>query len=133
MQPDPKTIALFDALITKFEGPERLTAFQDGGGVWTIGRGHTGPEVHAGLVWVHQQSLDAFVIDTAPIWETIPDGKSYQASAAYGSLGYNAGRGALHSVLVAGVDMMQFVHDKHGNVEAGLVLRRTIEKAFTEI
>lgn len=26
----------------------RLVAYQDGGGVWTIGYGHTGPDVHEG-------------------------------------------------------------------------------------
>jgi len=36
------------ALTRSFEGL-RLTAYQDCGGVWTIGYGHTGPEVRAGL------------------------------------------------------------------------------------
>lgn len=29
---------------------KRYVAYPDGGGVWTIGIGHTGPEVHAGMV-----------------------------------------------------------------------------------
>jgi lysozyme len=29
----------------------KTRAYQDGAGVWTIGVGHTGPEVRAGLVW----------------------------------------------------------------------------------
>jgi lysozyme len=36
------------ALTRQFEGL-RLTAYQDSRGVWTIGYGHTGPDVHAGL------------------------------------------------------------------------------------
>ena len=36
------------ALIKQFEGL-RLAAYDDGGGVWTIGVGHTGPEVVPGL------------------------------------------------------------------------------------
>lgn len=36
------------ALTKKFEGL-RLTAYQDQVGVWTIGYGHTGREVHGGL------------------------------------------------------------------------------------
>ena len=36
------------ALTKEFEGCE-LTAYADQGGVWTIGYGHTGPGVHAGL------------------------------------------------------------------------------------
>lgn len=35
------------ALTRGFEGL-RLSAYQDSAGVWTIGYGHTGPEVHAG-------------------------------------------------------------------------------------
>lgn len=31
-------------LLKKFEGC-KLTAYQDGGGIWTIGYGHTGPDV----------------------------------------------------------------------------------------
>ena len=37
-------------LVMQFEGC-KLTAYLDTGGVPTIGYGHTGPEVHAGLVW----------------------------------------------------------------------------------
>ena len=35
-------------LITTFEGCD-LTAYDDGGGVWTIGYGHTGDDVYSGL------------------------------------------------------------------------------------
>lgn len=35
------------ALTKSFEGL-RLEAYQDSGGIWTIGYGHTGPEVHEG-------------------------------------------------------------------------------------
>ena len=36
----------------------RYHAYQDTKGVWTIGMGHTGPEVQAGLVW-SQAQVDA--------------------------------------------------------------------------
>jgi lysozyme len=42
-----------------FEGL-RLTAYADQGGVWTIGYGHTGPGVHAGLT-ITQDQADAFL------------------------------------------------------------------------
>ena len=45
-------------LIKKFEGL-RLAAYPDpatGGEPWTIGYGHTGPEVHRGLTWTHDQA-----------------------------------------------------------------------------
>lgn len=46
------------AFISGFEGL-RLTAYQDQGGVWTIGYGHTGPDVHQGLRWTQEQALNA--------------------------------------------------------------------------
>ncbi|MNJ32234.1 Lysozyme RrrD [compost metagenome] len=49
-----------------FEGC-RLTSYPDPGSLdghpWTIGWGHTGPEVVAGLVWTQEQADDAFVDD----------------------------------------------------------------------
>lgn len=35
-------------------------AYKDTRGIWTIGRGHTGPEVTAGLSWTDAQIEDAF-------------------------------------------------------------------------
>src|ERR1044072_792728 len=46
----------------------RLKAYPDplsGGDPWTIGYGHTGPEVKPGLVWTHQQARDALEADIA--------------------------------------------------------------------
>lgn len=43
------------ALTKQFEGC-RLTAYQDQVGVWTIGYGHTGPEVHAGMTITVEQA-----------------------------------------------------------------------------
>jgi lysozyme len=42
------------ALTRQFEGC-KLTAYADQGGVWTIGYGHTGPEVHSGLTMTQDQ------------------------------------------------------------------------------
>lgn len=50
------------ALIKEFEGC-RLRAYQDGGGVWTIGWGHTGPEVVKDLVWTQTQADIALADD----------------------------------------------------------------------
>jgi lysozyme len=58
MQASPKA----RALIEEFEGL-RLTAYQDQRGIWTIGYGHTGPEVHAGLVWTQAQAEAALISD----------------------------------------------------------------------
>ncbi len=38
-------------------------AYTDTLGVWTIGIGHTGPEVHEGLIWTDKQIDAAFAID----------------------------------------------------------------------
>lgn len=46
----------------------RLTAYQDVRGIWTIGWGHTGPEVCEGLTWTQEQADAALIKDTA--WAT---------------------------------------------------------------
>lgn len=43
----------------------RHSAYQDTRGIWTIGVGHTGPEVCAGLVWSDAQIDAAFAKDLA--------------------------------------------------------------------
>ena len=43
------------AAIRGYEGC-LLKAYRDVSGVWTIGVGHTGPEVHDGLVWTQAQA-----------------------------------------------------------------------------
>lgn len=40
-----------------------LNAYQDSVGVWTIGYGHTGPEVHEGLTWTTAQADDQLNAD----------------------------------------------------------------------
>jgi lysozyme len=50
------------ALTESFEGC-KLTAYQDVRGVWTIGYGHTGTEVCAGLVWTQAQAEAALLAD----------------------------------------------------------------------
>lgn len=50
------------ALIKSFEQC-RLTAYQDQRGRWTIGWGHTGPEVVQGLEWTQEQADAALLSD----------------------------------------------------------------------
>jgi lysozyme len=73
------------ALFTDLERDEgcRLHAYQDGGGVWTIGYGHTGREVHGGLSWTPVQAMLTLQSDVAatrrgldtamPWWATLDD------------------------------------------------------------
>ena len=53
-------------------------------------------------------------------------------AAAYVSFGYNAGRHALELVLAGTTTLTNFVHDKHGNILAGLVNRRGLEQALID-
>ena len=46
------------ALLTQREG-SRTKAYKDTKGIWTIGVGHTGPNVTTGLMWTEQQVVDA--------------------------------------------------------------------------
>jgi GH24 family phage-related lysozyme (muramidase) len=52
------------AIISAFEGPERLTSYQDANGVWTIGYGHT-HGVTAGMTITHELALSLFEDDMA--------------------------------------------------------------------
>lgn len=47
------------SLTKQFEGL-RLAAYQDQRGIWTIGYGHTGPNVHAGLR-ITEEEADVFL------------------------------------------------------------------------
>ena len=57
------TPALLDDLIAD-EGL-RLHAYADAGGVWTIGVGHTGPQVRAGLCWTRDACVATLKADLA--------------------------------------------------------------------
>lgn len=50
-----------DALETR-EGV-RTKAYKDTKGIWTIGVGHTGPEVFSGLVWTLDKVSEVFAVD----------------------------------------------------------------------
>jgi lysozyme len=50
-----------DVLILR-EG-KKNKAYKDTKGIWTIGVGHTGPNVYEGLAWTNQQIEDAFADD----------------------------------------------------------------------
>jgi lysozyme len=126
-------------LIKSFEGC-RLAAYRDDGGVWTIGWGHTGPDVREWLVWTQAQADAALERDTARAAAVVsaigplpPD-----ATAALTSLAYNIGVEAFeHSTLrrmvadggVTGEAALQFAEWVlvGGQVNRGLVRRRARE------
>lgn len=129
-------------LCKQFEGV-RLTAYKDGGGVWTIGYGHTGGDVHPGPVWTQAECEAVLIMDAqhalnaalrvSPVLKGATPGQQ----AAIGSLVYNLGVNGYvnHSVkpLVdaqkwqsAAVEIKLFCQDA-GKVEPGLVARRLAE------
>lgn len=58
------------ALTESFEGC-KLTAYQDTRGRWTIGYGHTGPEVVEGLVWTQARAEAELASDYAESVATV--------------------------------------------------------------
>jgi lysozyme len=82
------------AAISQREGV-RTRAYQDVRGIWTIGVGHTGPEVHAGLVWTMAQVDAALAKDLgwaeAAVNEDITHPLTQNQFDALVSLTYNIG------------------------------------------
>ena len=130
------------ALIKSFEDC-RLSAYEDGAGVWTIGWGHTGPEVVEGLTITHDQA-DATLLadlqsrDTA-MQKECPLSSPAQHSAML-SLAFNIGMGNFRGSSVCRfhncADYKQAAasfglwNKVAGITSAGLVRRRTAEAAM---
>ena len=132
----------------EFEGC-RLEAYPDpesGGDPWTIGWGHTGPEVHEGLVWTQAQADAQLVKDKERAQEVIDELVSTHLTpdenAAVRDFIFNLGAGSfkgstLLRMLNTG-DMegaaQQFDRWDHaaGRVVAGLLRRREAETALFE-
>jgi GH24 family phage-related lysozyme (muramidase) len=120
---------LAGALIASWEG-FRLTAYQDSGGVWTIGFGHT-DGVTPGTTITAAQAAALMAQDAAPLFDLVK-AEPLVAGAAYVSFGYNCGRHALELVLEGKATLTNFVHDAHGNVLGGLQRRRAAEWALIQ-
>lgn len=116
------------ALIAVFEGC-KLTAYKDSGGVWTVGIGHTGPDVHEGMTITREQADELLAKDQAHLFKMVED-KPLLEAAALVSFGYNCGSGTLAKVLAGTSLLMDFVKDRKGNILPGLVSRRTLEDAL---
>ena len=89
-------------LIARFEGV-RLNAYDDGVGVWTIGYGHTGPDVHPGLTITMKQARELLRQDLAgaeaQVNETIERPLNQSQFDALVSLVFNTGPLPLHKTL----------------------------------
>lgn len=131
-------------LIKEFEGL-RLSAYLDGGGIPTIGYGHTKGvkmgdtcTVEEANGWV-QEEVSSFMVQVSAVLTKLPNDNQL---AALTSFAYNVGIGNFHSSTLlrlwnAGSDLAvvahefgRWIHDAAGNVEPGLVTRRADEATF---
>ncbi len=134
----------------------RLTAYPDPGSAdghpWTIGWGHTGPEVHEGLVWTKDQADAAFVADLEAFEHGVMDlVKTHLTQGQFDALvsfAYNVGldidadtqaEGLGDSTLLRKVNDMDFAgaadefpkwNKNDGKVMLGLKRRRAAERAL---
>jgi lysozyme len=139
------------ALLKQLEGL-RLNAYQDGGGKWTIGYGHTGADVQPGTLWTQEYADEMLDKDLAhfvsgvqaliPSYLNLPD-TQFSALVIFA---YNVGvpalagstllrhiKGGLYSYTPADFMAWDHIH-KDGQlvVDPGMQARRAAEvKLFT--
>lgn len=133
------------ALIQSFEGC-KLDAYKDTRGILTIGWGHTGTDVAAGMVWTQKQADDQFLDDLArraenavnQLNDPLTESLTGNQFAALCSLCYNIGSGnfrassVYHLVESCSLDgvpekIMLWDHNHDGSISAGLQRRRQAE------
>ena len=130
-------------LVTAFEGC-KLTAYPDQGGVWTIGYGHTGPDVYEGLTITQDQAIaflqqDLQTASSAVNRYVTVDLQQNQFDPLVDFV-FNEGAGRLqHSTLLrdlnagnysAAADQFLVWDIAAGKVDAGLYRRREAERAM---
>ena len=114
-----------------------------GGDPWTIGYGHTGPEVHQGLVWTEQQCQDQLKVDLQTFKDAVEKAVGSAPTnagqlSAMSSLSFNVGSGNFdHSSVLRfhlegqyqqAADAFLLWDKAAGRVMAGLVRRRHQER-----
>jgi len=122
----------------------RLTAYQDSVGVWTIGYGHTGPDVHAGLTITQAQADQLLLADLykfeqgvsqlvrVPINQNQFDALvSFAFNLGLGSLGRSTLLKLLNSRDYKGAadQFLKWTYAGHEQLP-GLVIRRRAERAM---
>jgi lysozyme len=131
------------ALTEQFEGC-RLTAYQDVAGVWTIGYGHTGPDVSPGLTITQAQAEQLLQQDAASaaacVNQAVTVALNQDEFDALVDFVFNIGRGAFQaSTMLRDLNSGDFAgaageFDKWdhagGKVVAGLLRRREAEQAL---
>lgn len=133
------------AFVARHEGL-RLDSYTDAGGVWTVGYGHTGPEVHAGLritpakakAWLAADLDQAAARLQAVVKRPVIDELTDNQYAALLSFVFNLGADPGWTIWKAlnarqfdqvPVQMMRFVYVGRAKVR-GLVNRRAAEVAL---
>jgi lysozyme len=133
------------SLTEQFEGCE-LTAYQDQVGVWTIGYGHTGPDVVSGLIITQPQAQDLLAQDVSSAAACVNNVVAIQLSQAeFDALVdfvFNLGAGAFKSStllvdlnagnIAAAATQFDLWDHAGGAVVAGLLRRRQAETALFE-
>lgn len=126
-----------------FEGL-RLDAYQDSGGVWTIGYGHTGRDVTPGLRITREEAEELLAQDLAwaqqVVASTVRVPLTGGQDAALTSLIYNIGAGAWQKSTAlrrlnvgdyaGAADALTWWNKAGGKVVGGLVRRREAERAM---
>lgn len=132
-------------LIKRFEGL-RLAAYKCPAGVWTIGYGHTGPDVVPGLAITEPEADKLLASDIQTFSDGVRRLVTTQVTdnqfAAMVSLAFNIGLGAFgKSTLLRAVNSNDFVAAANefkrwiyadGKIFQGLVARRAAEKTLFE-
>lgn len=126
----PTLTELAGALLQLIEGC-RLKAYQDSGGIWTIGIGHT-KGVTAGMQITPEQAAVFFAEDQGPLLAAVKD-KPLLEAAALVSFGFNCGSGALHAYLAGHLQLEDKIYDRHGEPHPGLIARRRFERILIEV
>jgi lysozyme len=116
-----------------------LKAYRDSGGVWSIGWGHTGPDVHEGLVITQEQADELFRKDAAEFVRLVNLSLKVPVhQAQYNALLSLTYNGGIKKDLFAAVNkcgtqeeiraqFMRWVRDRRGTTLRGLKIRRTQE------
>ena len=138
---NPRDMSISQNGISLIEGFEGLVlhAYQDHGGVWTIGYGHTGPDVHPGETITAAQAQALLKNDLgwaqAAVRDNVHVPLTQNQFDALVSLTYNLGSQGYPTLLnalnsgnyaAAQQDFHLYVHDR-GSVLPGLVARRDAE------
>ncbi|AKK20574.1 phage-related lysozyme [Candidatus Liberibacter africanus PTSAPSY] len=133
-------------MVERYEGV-RVTAYKDPGrGVWTIGYGHTGPDVHEGMTITQEQAEELLkgdlrkhvdlLLSASPIMASVSENRL----AAVGDFVFNLGIGNYRKSTFkkcidaedwenAATECKKWIHGG-GKVLPGLVKRRNEEAAL---